>query len=216
MALSVKDAAGTTRSVKTTVSGSDHVPSHIVDQIPDAANVVEGAIADAAVTGDNPGTLSGKLRGLLKRWSLDIPVGVGQKAMAASLSVCLASDQGAVQNAAGNNIIGGIKQAGPFYTPVPIAVTVADASGTVDLTAAPGAAKVVIGDLIVSVDTNCEVSLIEETSLTYLGGWFQLANTVVSISNLKNGLRTLTNVKKMRIKTSVASKLRACGSWHEE
>jgi len=34
--------------------------------IADGANVVEGATTDAAVTGDNPGTISAKLRGLTK------------------------------------------------------------------------------------------------------------------------------------------------------
>lgn len=34
--------------------------------IADGANVVEGTTTDAAVTGDNPGTISGKLRGLTK------------------------------------------------------------------------------------------------------------------------------------------------------
>jgi hypothetical protein len=34
--------------------------------VADCADVAQGCIADAAITGDNPGTISGKFRGLLK------------------------------------------------------------------------------------------------------------------------------------------------------
>lgn len=52
-----------------------------------------GATADAAVVTDTTGTLSGKLRGLIK-WAFErMPASLGQKTMANSLPVCLASDE---------------------------------------------------------------------------------------------------------------------------
>lgn len=59
----------------------------------DGANVTQGATADAAVVTDTTGTVSGKLRGLVK-WAFErMPASLGQKAMAASLPVTIASDQ---------------------------------------------------------------------------------------------------------------------------
>jgi hypothetical protein len=60
------------------------------------SNVTEGAVADAAVDTDTTGTLSGKLRGLVKltvNYLSRFPASLGQKTMAASLAVVLASDQ---------------------------------------------------------------------------------------------------------------------------
>ena len=57
------------------------------------ASTAEGATTDAAVITDADGTLSAKLRGLVK-WAFErMPASLGQKAMAASLPVVLASDQ---------------------------------------------------------------------------------------------------------------------------
>jgi hypothetical protein len=65
--------------------------------IADGADVTLGAIADAAVTTNTTGTVSGKLRGivahlvtLLSRW----PASLGSLTKAGSVSVTLASDQG--------------------------------------------------------------------------------------------------------------------------
>ncbi len=64
--------------------------------IADGADVAEGATTDAAVTSDVSGTVSGKLRGLVK-WAFErMPASLGQKTMAASLPVVLASDQTAI------------------------------------------------------------------------------------------------------------------------
>lgn len=64
--------------------------------IADGANVVEGATTDSAVTTDTTGTINGKLRGLVK-WAFErMPASLGQKAMAGSLSVVLASDQSTI------------------------------------------------------------------------------------------------------------------------
>lgn len=64
--------------------------------IADGADVVEGTLADAAVITDAAGTVSGKLRGLIK-WAFErMPAALGQTTMAASLPVAIASNQSAV------------------------------------------------------------------------------------------------------------------------
>jgi hypothetical protein len=60
------------------------------------SDVTEGNTTDAAVITDTTGTISGKLRGLVK-WAFErMPASLGQKAMAASFPVVIASDQSAV------------------------------------------------------------------------------------------------------------------------
>ena len=64
--------------------------------VADGADVVEGFLADAAVITDVAGTVSGKLRGLV-RWAFErMPASLGQKTKAASLPVTLASDEDAL------------------------------------------------------------------------------------------------------------------------
>jgi hypothetical protein len=64
--------------------------------IADGSDVAEGATTDAAVITDTTGTVSGKLRGLVK-WAFErMPASLGQKLMAASFPVVLASDQAAI------------------------------------------------------------------------------------------------------------------------
>ena len=59
----------------------------------DDAVAVLGAPTDAAVVTDAVGTLSGKLRGIVKILAERFPASLGQKAKAASLPVTLASDE---------------------------------------------------------------------------------------------------------------------------
>mgnify|MGYP001608706510 CR=1 FL=1 len=64
--------------------------------IANGADVAEGATTDAAVSTDTTGTVSGKLRGLVK-WAYErMPAALGQTTMAASLPVTLASNQSAL------------------------------------------------------------------------------------------------------------------------
>lgn len=61
--------------------------------VANGADVAEGATTDAAVVTDTTGTISGKLRGLVK-WAFErMPTSLGQKTKAASLPVVIASDQ---------------------------------------------------------------------------------------------------------------------------
>lgn len=65
----------------------------IVTRVGDGHDVAKGATADAAVTTDVAGTLSGKLRGLVK-WAFErMPSSLGQKVKSGSLGVVIASDQ---------------------------------------------------------------------------------------------------------------------------
>lgn len=73
--------------------------------VADGANVVEGATADAAVVTDTTGTLSGKIRGLVK-WAFErMPASLGQKTMANSLGVVISSDQSALPITSGKTIL---------------------------------------------------------------------------------------------------------------
>lgn len=64
--------------------------------IADGADVTQGSISDLAVTSDTSGTISGKLRGLVK-WAYErMPASLGQKAMTASFPVVIASDQSSI------------------------------------------------------------------------------------------------------------------------
>ena len=64
--------------------------------IANGADVAEGATTDIAVVTDTTGTISGKLRGLVK-WAFErMPAALGQAAMSASLPVAISSDQSAV------------------------------------------------------------------------------------------------------------------------
>jgi len=73
------------------------------------ADVTEGNTSDAAVITDTTGTLSGKLRGLIK-WAFErMPAALGQTTMSASLPVVVANNQTAVPSsvASGNNVTEG-------------------------------------------------------------------------------------------------------------
>ena len=99
----VKDAAGVTRTFKSTDNGGVHTPSHDVASLP--ADPF-GANADSAVITDAAGSISGKLRGLVK-WAFErMPASLGQKLMAASLPVVLASNHSAVPISAAVTVSG--------------------------------------------------------------------------------------------------------------
>lgn len=64
--------------------------------IADGEDVNAGATTDAAIITDTTGTLSGKLRGLVK-WAFErMPTSLGQKVMAASFPVVISSDQSSI------------------------------------------------------------------------------------------------------------------------
>lgn len=217
MANNIDITPGTGKTVKTTDNAGIHTPHHNVDAIANGASVDIGAVADAAVVTDTTGSLSGKLRGLIK-WAFErMPAALGQTTMSASLPVVIASNQTGVPIGAGASSIGGVMDNGPYNTPSQIDVTSADASGTVDLTERPvSGQRIIVDDLIVSVGTSCEVTVLEETSLTVLGRFLMLANTPLVIPYMKGGFRAVSSDLRLRIKTSTASTLRVAGTYHSE
>lgn len=101
--IGVKDAAGNLVYPTTDISGNINVNVAAgggggggAMTVADGADVAEGATTDAAVVTDANGTVSGKLRGLVK-WAFErMPASLGQKLMAASFPVVIASDQSGV------------------------------------------------------------------------------------------------------------------------
>ena len=82
--------------VKETQSGGGGGGGGGAVTIADGADVAEGATTDAAVTSDTTGTVSGKLRGLVK-WAYErMPASLGQKTKTNSFPVVVASDQDAI------------------------------------------------------------------------------------------------------------------------
>lgn len=128
------------------------------------AGATIGATSDAAITSDATGSLSGKLRGLVK-WAFErMPSALGQGTMAESFPVVVASDQASVPTS----------DAGPHWASVwgvsGVPVTSADMSGgAVAVSDAPTAGeKLVITDILVSSDTALRFAFTEETSGTVI------------------------------------------------
>lgn len=99
--------------------------------IVDGGDIAEGSTTDAAIVTDANGTVSGKLRGVVKLISSWIGT-LGQKTMANSASVTIASDQSAIP-ISGSVTTGGLTDTQLRATPVPVtgtlfggAVTIAD------------------------------------------------------------------------------------------
>lgn len=102
--LGTKTAAA---SLPVTLASDEVLPDTIggdlaaINSSTDAAATVIGSTIDAAVVTDTTGTLSGKLRGLVK-WAFErMPASLGQKTKAASLPVTLASDEDDINIATG-------------------------------------------------------------------------------------------------------------------
>ncbi len=98
--------------------------------IADGADVAEGATTNAAVITDVAGTVSGKLRGLVK-WAFErMPSSLGQATMAASLPVVISSNQSAVPVSGTVTATGPLTDAQLRATPVPVSGTVTANAGT--------------------------------------------------------------------------------------
>ena len=93
-AVELKDATTAQRAI-IDAAGQLQVTA-IAGAIVDGGDVTQGTTTDAAIVTDAVGTVSGKLRGLVK-WAFErMPASLGQKTKAASLPVTLASDEDAV------------------------------------------------------------------------------------------------------------------------
>ncbi len=121
-----------------------------------------------------------------------------------------------VKLVAGTAAIGGVKDNGPHWTPVRTYTTSANATGTVDITAAPAAGqKIVLDDLLVSSDTSMAVSIVEETSSTVFAKIWLTAYTPAQIS-LRDGIKAAVADKKLRVTASVAGNIDITATYHSE
>lgn len=95
-------------------------------------------------------------------------------------------------------------------------VTSDDCSSTpADLTGAPGASlKAVAMDIVLSVDTDCEVHILTESGAD-LCGMFLSAKSPVQLT-LRGFLKGATVNKKLQLTTSVAAKVRGACVWFAE
>lgn len=100
----VKDATGTNIVIESSEDTPGiQTPIHHIKTFPTDPF---GASADAAVITDTGGTLSGKLRGLIK-WAFErMPAALGQTTKANSLPVVLASDSDGMSIGASENFLG--------------------------------------------------------------------------------------------------------------
>lgn len=212
----VKDALNATKTFDTEDIGGGVQRTRVrVAAITAGASADIGSTTDAAVTGDNSGSLSGKMRGLLKRWGLDIPAGVGQKAKAGSLSVALASDDDLVAIFNGLHSLGAVKDNGIFWTAADQTTTSADMSGAdANITPAPTSGYTQqIDDLIISAAADMKVTIKEET----LGARFDVylkASQPFTFSP-RNGLKATAANRRFTARASAAGNISIFASYHE-
>lgn len=146
---------------------------------------------------------------------------IGSGVAANALRAVLATDIGLP---AGANLLGAIKDAGPNWTTVwgiaGVPFTSADQhSAVASVSDAPtGGQKLVIDDLLISVDTTMSVTLKEETSGTVIAGPFYLpANSgPVQITPRGKGWKLATADKKLQVITSVAGNIMVQAGYHSE
>lgn len=218
MAIKYKDADGNTRYRKNNgEAGSSDDPDSFFQQTQSAAGAhtdIGNSTSTAAIITDTTGTVIGFLRGIVKLLITIFPVSVGQKAKTGSLSVALASDDDLFTKLDGTNSLGGVKDNGPFYTPVQQRSTSADATGGLNITTAPSinTKANILDDLVISVDTTMEVTVAEAAGVNLLSV-FILANTNFPFSPT-NRLRASVN-KQVKVTASVAGQIRVFASWHE-
>lgn len=124
--ITIKDGLGANKVIAAQDDGGVLTPEHIVTELPlDPL----GAMADAAIVGDNPGSISGKLRGLNLFLATKMPAALGQAVMADCLPVCFASDQSGLSIGALGASEAHIGQATKPFTVVSPTLAVTSGSG---------------------------------------------------------------------------------------
>jgi hypothetical protein len=101
------------------------------------------------------------------------------------------------------------KDAGPFQTVTRTHTSIVDASSTTAVTAVPTSGqKILILDYIISVDTECLLSIEMETSGNDLAAHYMAANSSIQITP-RGYLKGDAADKKVHVKTSVAAAVKA-------
>lgn len=130
----------------------------------------------------------------------------GQGFMAASVPVAIASNQSAIPT----------NDNGPAWTPAYLHTASADATGGADLTADPTTGqKIVIDDIIVSVDTAMWVLFEEETSGTDIIKLYMSANSTAQITP-RGRIKLPAADRKLRLDTSAAGNIAVTVCYHSE
>lgn len=177
------------------------------------AGATIGATGDAAVVTDTTGTLSGKIRGLVKWVAERMPAALGQGTMAQSLPVVLPSNQSSIPVAstlqAGSAIVGAAKDAGENWAATHTVTNSADMTSAANVSPAPtGGQKLVLTDLVITVDTAMSVTIKEETSGTTIHGPFYMAaNSSFQITTRSRMSKLATADKKYQAQASVAGNI---------
>jgi len=148
----------------------------------------------------------------------------GQGLMAASVPVAIASNQSAVPVSlatapalvAGSATIGATMDAGPAWTPVYLHTASADATGIVDVTGAPASGqKIVVDDIMVSVDTAMKLTFEDETAGTDLLVLYMAANSTAQVTP-RGKIKLPVADKKLRMDASVAGNVAVTVCYHSE
>lgn len=106
--------------------------------------------------------------------------------------------------------------AGPAWTSVYLHTASADATGIVDVTGAPTSGqKIVIDDIIVSVDTAMAVTFEEETAHTDILKLYLAANSSAQVTP-RGKIKLPTADKKLQIDTSAAGNIAVTVVYHSE
>jgi hypothetical protein len=109
-----------------------------------------------------------------------------------------------------------ISDDGPAWTSSYLHTASANASGGVDITAAPTAGqKIVIDDVIASTDTTLKFTLEEETSGTDIIVMFLSASSVMQITS-RGRIKLPVADKKLRLVTSAAGNIAITVAYHSE
>jgi hypothetical protein len=156
-----------------------------------------GDITDAAVTAGATGSMSAKLRSISRDLIANIVL------------------------AAGTNTIGGTLDAGPSWTSVfgvsaaPFTSANASAAAASVTDAPAGGQKLVITDLVVSVDTAMTVTFTCETTGAVILKLYMAANGVAQIT-FRGKRKLATADKKLQVQTSVAGNIAVTTGYYSE
>jgi hypothetical protein len=169
--------------------GSGNVDSGTVRVITAAdgpLNTAIGTTSEAAITTDTTGSISGKLRGMIK----------------------LFVDKITVKLDTGTNIIGAVKDAGPNSRGTDTYTTSADMSTAAAIAPAPTAGQYsVLKEIDISAGVAMEFSLQEETSATVRRSYLLPANGTLHIV-FRDEIKLATTDKRWFGKASVAGSVR--------
>lgn len=100
------------------------------------------------------------------------------------------------------------RDGGPFWITSHTVTRSADASGTIDVTAAPTAGqKIVITDIVLSSTVTMSVTLLEETSGTVIGGPYDISAYAPLPLSPRSKWKLATADKKLQADASVAGNL---------